>query len=187
MKYNFCPNCGFKLEENFKFCPNCGVELGGAEHSRQPEQPSRGYAERDYEYSRTSQTAPSSSLEKAKMLFRDKDYNRALSYLIEFANTDDIEILYMIGYCLYMTKKFDPNCEKFLRLAADQGHPLAQGALGELYYALAEENSIADFDRGYDPYSGISRERYEESKSKCEMFYSLALKYLNLAKNNGVK
>ncbi|MDE6414460.1 MAG: zinc ribbon domain-containing protein [Anaeroplasmataceae bacterium] len=185
MKYNFCPNCGFKLEGNFKFCPNCGVELGGAaDSSRQPEPP-RGYAER--EYTRAPQAPASSTLDKAVMLFRDKDYGRALSYLIDFANTDDIEILYMIGYCLYMTKKFDPNCEKFLKIAADQGHPLAQGALGELYYALAEENSIADFDRGYDPYSGISREKYEEAKSKCEMFYSLALKYLNLAKSNGVK
>ena len=186
MKYNFCPNCGFKLEENFKFCPNCGIELGGAEPSRQPA-PTRGYTEREYEYSRQPQSASSATLDKAKALFRDKDYALALSYLIEYANTDDIEILYMIGYCLYVTKKFDPNCEKFLKLAADQGHPLAQGALGELYYALAEENSIADFDRGYDPYSGMSRERYEDAKAKCELYYSLALKYLNMAKSNGVK
>lgn len=185
MKYNFCPNCGFKLEENFKYCPNCGIELGGAEH-HSPE-PSRGYVEREYEYSRTPQPSASSPLDKAKILFREKDYARALSYLIEYANSGDVEILYMIGYCLYMTKKFDSNCEKFLKLAADQGHPLAQGALGELYYSLAEENSIADFDRGYDPYSGISKEMYDEAKSKCEMYYSLALKYLNLAKGNGVK
>lgn len=185
MKYNFCPNCGFKLEENFKYCPNCGLDLGRKDTSQQ--ESSRGYMEREQEYTRSSQPASTSTLDKAKLLFRDKDYARALSYLIDYANTGDVEILYMIGYCLYMTKKFDPNCEKFLKLAADQGHPLAQGALGELYYALAEENNIADFDRGYDPYSGLSREMYDDAKSKCEMYYSLALKYLNLAKGNGVK
>lgn len=25
--YNFCPNCGTKLEEDSKFCPNCGILL----------------------------------------------------------------------------------------------------------------------------------------------------------------
>jgi tetratricopeptide (TPR) repeat protein len=27
MKYNFCPSCGNKLEQEYKFCPACGVEL----------------------------------------------------------------------------------------------------------------------------------------------------------------
>jgi len=27
MKYNFCPSCGNKLEQEYKFCPSCGVEL----------------------------------------------------------------------------------------------------------------------------------------------------------------
>ncbi|RAZ93611.1 hypothetical protein DK853_39390, partial [Klebsiella oxytoca] len=27
MKYNFCPNCGFKLEDNFRFCPMCGMDF----------------------------------------------------------------------------------------------------------------------------------------------------------------
>ncbi|MDE7213274.1 MAG: zinc-ribbon domain-containing protein [Anaeroplasmataceae bacterium] len=166
MKYNFCPNCGSKLEERFKFCPGCGMDLGG-DSTHQPEAPvSRPYVE-------TPKATEASGLEKAKALFREKDYPMALSYLIEYANYDDLEIIYMIGYCLYMTKKFDPSCEKFLRRAADQGHPLAQASLGELYYALAEEVSKGDFD--------------EETKTKCEAYYSLALKYLNLAKSNGIK
>ncbi len=24
---NFCPECGFKLEKDYRFCPNCGIEL----------------------------------------------------------------------------------------------------------------------------------------------------------------
>ncbi|MCM1131248.1 MAG: zinc ribbon domain-containing protein [Roseburia sp.] len=167
MKYNFCPNCGFKLEENFKFCPNCGLEFGGTEQPRQTTPTG------EHEYSRQPQQTTTSDVDKAKALFRNKDYTMALSYLIDYANSNDMEILYMIGYCLYATKKFDPNCEKFLKLAADLGHPLAQAALGELYYALAEECSQGNFD--------------EETKSKCELYYSLALKYLNLAKGNGVK
>ena len=186
MRYNFCPNCGCKLEENFKFCPSCGIELGGgAERPRSPEPPRAYQQEREYEYSHMP--AENSPLDKAKALFRNQDYPMALSYLIDFADSGDAEILYMIGYCLYMTKKFDPSCENFLKRAADQGHPIAQATLGELYYSLAEENGAKDLDGGYDPYSGISREAYEESKAKCEKYYSLALKYLNLAKGNGVK
>jgi len=25
---NFCPECGFKLEKEYRFCPNCGIKLG---------------------------------------------------------------------------------------------------------------------------------------------------------------
>jgi tetratricopeptide (TPR) repeat protein len=25
---NFCPECGLKLEKEYKFCPNCGIKLG---------------------------------------------------------------------------------------------------------------------------------------------------------------
>lgn len=25
--FNYCPNCGLKLEERYNFCPNCGEEL----------------------------------------------------------------------------------------------------------------------------------------------------------------
>lgn len=182
MKYNFCPNCGFKLEENFNYCPNCGLELESQGKVHQPE-PARTPVERDYGSYAPRTTEVPSTIEKAKGLFRDRDYAGALSYLIEYADTNDVEILYMIGQCLYMTKKFDPSCERFLRLAADKGHPLAQASLGELYYSLAEECGVHD----YDPYSGMSRERYEEARSKCEMYYTLALEYLNKAKNNGVR
>ena len=27
MASNFCRNCGFKLDGNFRFCPNCGYDL----------------------------------------------------------------------------------------------------------------------------------------------------------------
>ena len=27
--FNFCTNCGFKLNVNDNFCPNCGVKVGG--------------------------------------------------------------------------------------------------------------------------------------------------------------
>ncbi|MDE7264502.1 MAG: zinc-ribbon domain-containing protein [Anaeroplasmataceae bacterium] len=180
MKYNFCPNCGFKLNESFKFCPMCGESLGEGQTVQpqaKPEQPSFSY----------EQPAPKeqSNLDKAVDLFKNQEYAAALSYLIDYAGTDDIEVIYMIGYCLYKTKKYDASCEKFLRLAADRGHPLAQAALGELYYCLAEDSKIADFEKGYDPYMGISKDQYDEAKANCEMYYSLALKYLSMAKGNG--
>ena len=25
---NFCPECGFRLEKEYRFCPNCGIKLG---------------------------------------------------------------------------------------------------------------------------------------------------------------
>lgn len=178
MRYNYCPNCGFKLEEAFNFCPNCGTSVG---ENRLPDPaPRRGIEriEREYDYGR----APS-NLDKGKRAFQDKDYPMALSFLIEYADTEDVEVLYMIGYCLYMTKKFDPSCERYLKLAADAGHPLAQATLGELYYLLAEETNASE----YNPYSEMSIEEFEEARAKSESYYSLALKYLSLAKNNGVK
>ena len=27
--FNYCTNCGFKLNVNDNFCPNCGVKVGG--------------------------------------------------------------------------------------------------------------------------------------------------------------
>lgn len=30
---NFCPECGFRLAENFNFCPNCGSEIITADYS----------------------------------------------------------------------------------------------------------------------------------------------------------
>ncbi len=179
MKYNFCPNCGCKLEESFRFCPNCGMDFG--KPAEIPVQP-KTYQEKEIEYDK-----PSSGIDKAKALFDKGEYPQALSYLIDYANSDNSEALYMIGYCLYKTKKSDPNCEKFLKLAADLGHPLAQASLGELYYTLAEEWNVADFQQGYDPSLGISLDKFEEAKEKCELYYSLALRYLSMAKSNGVK
>ena len=183
MKYNFCPNCGCKLEEGFRFCPMCGMDFGKpAEAPVQPKPTTTPYQEKEPDH-----TQESSGFEKAKALFANEDYPHALSYLIDYANSDNPEALYMIGYCLYKTKKTDPNCEKFLKLAADMNHPLAQATLGELYYTLAEEWNIADFQQGYDPSLGISQDKFDEAKEQCEMYYSLALKYLSMAKSNGVK
>ena len=181
MKYNFCPNCGFKLEDNFRFCPMCGMDFSRSPST--PVQPAQNnYTEKTVEYSK-----PQSGIEKAKDLFEHQDYAQALAYLIEYANSDNADALYMIGFCLYKTKKTDPNCEKFLKLAADLGHPLAQATLGELYYTLAEEWNLADFQQGYNPYLGIPEDKFEEAKEKCELYYSLALRYLSMAKSNGVK
>lgn len=27
MKFNFCPQCGFKLDSEYNFCPKCGIEI----------------------------------------------------------------------------------------------------------------------------------------------------------------
>lgn len=182
MKYNFCPNCGCKLEDNFRFCPMCGMDFGKATSSGTTPPIQSKYQEVEKEYSK-----PQSGLDIAKELFDKQDYTQALAYLIEYANSDNKEALYMIGFCLYKTKKTDPNCEKFLKLAADLGHPLAQATLGELYYTLAEKWNLADFNQGYDPALGIPEDKFEEAKEKCELYYSLALKYLSMAKSNGVK
>lgn len=179
MKYNFCPNCGCRLEENFKFCPMCGVTVADEGYARPAEDRYHSYPEREYEYSRPQV----SSLERAKISFNEKDYVKALSLLLEYRDSNDAEVLYMIGYCYYMTNKTDPNCEKYLKLAADYGNTSAQAVFGEYYYTMAEESKIADFTKGYDPYLGISREAYEEAKAKCERYYNLALVYLSLAKS----
>ena len=32
---NFCGECGFRLDQEFKFCPNCGNELNAASNSEE--------------------------------------------------------------------------------------------------------------------------------------------------------
>ena len=192
MKFKYCPNCGFKLEEEFKYCPMCGTSIAELSSPRAQEEPTPPvYHERyervpqestDYYYERRYETRPKSPVEEGKELFRENAYDLALPYLLDYAPTDDVEAMYMLGYCYYMTRKQDPNCEKYLKIAADQGYTLAQISLGELYLYLAEENHIADFDRGYDPYGSISKERFDEAQEKCTRYYNLALKYFNLAK-----
>ncbi len=192
MKFNFCPNCGFKLEERFNYCPGCGMCIKEEKTYTKYEDTSLAKKQNEniseakqvdlYQELKSNNLYPEEDnrLLQAKKVFNDEDYPKALSYLIDYATTDDAEIQYMIGYCLYMTKKFDPNCEKFLKLAADKNHHIAQAVIGELYYTLAE-NSNQELE------NAISKEQYEQIRDKCESYYSLALKYLNLAKDNGIK
>lgn len=184
MRYNFCPHCGCRLEENFKYCPMCGAAVadeGYDGYVRVVEDRYRTYPERDYEYNNSR--PQQSDLDRAKILFNEKDYIKALAILLDYKDSKDGDILYMIGYCYYVTNKSDPNCEKYLKLAADYGNTSAQAVLGEYYYTLAEEARITDFTKGYDPSLGMSREAYDDAKAKCEKYYNLALVYLSLAKS----
>ncbi len=195
MKFNFCPNCGFKLEERFNYCPGCGICIRGEEKVYTKYETTPYEEKQDIKLSEEKPDTNYDNITKniyiedyytddrlvqAKKYFNDEDYPTALSYLIDYATIDDSEIQYMIGYCLYMTKKFDPNCEKFLKLAADKNHPIAQAVIGELYYSLAE-NTNQELE------NAVTKEQYEQIRDKCESYYSLAIKYLNLAKDNGIK
>ena len=183
MRYNFCPNCGFKLEDIFRFCPMCGTSVVGDGYvSRAPEERYPAYTSREYEYKRPVQT----SLDKGKELFNAQDYASALPYLLENKDSNNYDIFYMIGYCYYKTNKSDPNCEKYLKSAAELGHTSAQATLGEYYYNLAEETKEV-YKKGYDPNSGMSLESYQNLNSVIERYYNMALVYLSLAKNGGVK
>ncbi len=194
MKFNYCPNCGFKLEERFNYCPGCGMCIK-EEEKPYTKQETVSYDEKqdnkvleekqDNNYDMTKRLYPEENVKDdglalAKRFFNEENYPKALSYLIDYATTDDSEIQYMIGYCLYMTKKLDPNCEKFLKLAADKNHPIAQAVIGELYYTLAE-NSNQELE------TAVTKEQYEQIRDRCESYYSLAIKYLNLAKDNGIR
>lgn len=184
MRYNFCPNCGFKLEDIFRFCPMCGTAVSAEGYPRGSEDRYHTYYERKYEY---KQPQPQqTSLDKGKELFNAQDYAGALPYLLENKDSNDYEVYYMIGYCYYKTNKTDPNCEKYLKSAAELGHVSAQATLGEYYYNLAEETK-EEYRKGYDPYSGKSIEDYNELNGKIEKYYNMALVYLSLAKNGGTK
>ncbi len=55
---------------------------------------------KQFEYSK-----PQSGIEKAKDLFETSGYAQALAYLIEYANSDNADALYMIGFCLYIRQR----------------------------------------------------------------------------------
>ncbi len=188
MKYKFCPNCGYKLEDSFVYCPKCGYKVGelSTDSHLSPEPIREQRVENTIEEQNIPlQTKKESTLDLGVRLFQEEKYEQALSYLLDNATADNVEVLYMLGYSYFQLDFHDPNAEKLLKIAADQGFVLAQKALGQLYYALAEEFNVEGLDGPYNPRYGYSPEFYEAAKEKCSIYYKLALKYINMAKNNG--
>ncbi len=120
MKYNFCPECGAKLERVSKFCPTCGVKLDDA-----------------------TKSVSDDELESAIKLFTGNESDVELIPVFKkYTDAGRVEAQFYLALC-YMSTGSKEDAEKsdeLIKDAAERGYADAQYQLAMNY----------EFDDDYD-------------------------------------
>lgn len=132
MGFNFCPECGHKLDKSYKFCPGCGYKLAEESKYSGPQEAAKQV--------KSARPNPSDIKEyqSAKALFDNGKFKESLSTIKKYADMGEAEAQFLMG-CYY-----DPDVDfcsgndeaktfYWYKKAAEQGHAQSMSNLAVCY------------------------------------------------------